>query len=130
MKNKIKFIGYLVAIFLFSGTVMLASFPIKTEKTENAAEENVVITKNNINKKIQTQFNTYVKSDNAKTTLPESKEDDMLILLILWFFLWPIAAHRWYKQKPLGYNILFILTFGGCGIWAIVDLVNIIQEKF
>lgn len=130
MKNKIKFIGYLVAIFLFSGTVMLASFPVKTEKTENAAEENVVITKNNINKKIQTQFNTYVKSDNAKTTLPESKEDDMLILLILWFFLWPIAAHRWYKQKPLGYNILFILTFGGCGIWAIVDLVNIIQEKF
>jgi len=130
MKNKIKFIGYLVAIFLFSGTVMLASFPIKTEKTENAAEENVVITKNNINKKIQTQFNTYVKSDNAKTTLPENKVDDMLILLILWFFLWPIAAHRWYKQKPLGYNILFILTFGGCGIWAIVDLVNIIQEKF
>jgi hypothetical protein len=130
MKNKIKFIGYLVAIFLFSGTVMLASFPVKTEKTENAAEENVVITKNNINKKIQTQFNTYVKSDNAKTTLPESKEDDMLILLILWFFLWPIAAHRWYKQKPLGYNILFILTFGGCFIWAIVDLVNIIQEKF
>lgn len=130
MKNKIKFIGYLVAIFLFSGTLMLASFPVKTEKTENAAEENVVITKNNINKKIQTQFNTYVKSDNAKTTLPESKEDDMLILLILWFFLWPIAAHRWYKQKPLGYNILFILTFGGCGIWAIVDLVNIIQEKF
>jgi hypothetical protein len=130
MKNKIKFIGYLVAIFLFSGTVMLASFPVKTEKTENAAEENVVITKNNINKKIQTQFNTYVKSDNAKTTLPESKVDDMLILLILWFFLWPIAAHRWYKQKPLGYNILFILTFGGCGIWAIVDLVNIIQEKF
>jgi hypothetical protein len=130
MKNKINFIGCLVAIFLFTGTVMVASFPVKTEKTENASEENVVITKNNINKKIQTQFNTYVKSDNAKTTLPGSKEDDMLILLILWFFLWPIAAHRWYKQKPLGYNILFILTFGGCGIWAIVDLVNIILEKF
>ena len=130
MKNKIKFIGYLTVIFLFAGTVMFASFPVKTEKTESASEDNVVITKNNINKKIQTQYNTYVKSDIAKTTIPESKEDDMLILLILWFFLWPIAAHRWYKQKPLGYNILFILTFGGCGIWAIVDLVNIIQEKF
>lgn len=57
-------------------------------------------------------------------------EKEMLILVLLWFFLGALAAHRWYAKKPVGWNILFILTAGGCGIWAIVDLVNILTGKF
>jgi hypothetical protein len=50
--------------------------------------------------------------------------------LLLLLFLGGLAAHRWYKGKPAGWNILFILTAGGCGIWALVDLVNILTKKF
>jgi hypothetical protein len=51
-------------------------------------------------------------------------------LFLLWFFLGGFAAHRWYAKKPIGWNILFILTAGGCGVWAIFDLVNIIKGDF
>ena len=50
--------------------------------------------------------------------------------LALWFFLGGLAAHRWYAGKPVGWNILFILTLGGLAIWWIVDLVNILSDNF
>lgn len=71
-----------------------------------------------------------------KKALKESKsqkapmDTELIITLLLWFFLGALAAHRWYKGKPTGWNILFILTGGGCGIWALVDLINILTGKF
>ena len=62
--------------------------------------------------------------------LKRMSDEEFWITLALWFFLGGFAAHRWYRGKPVGWNILFILTAGGCGIWAIVDLVNILQRKF
>jgi hypothetical protein len=32
--------------------------------------------------------------------------------------------------SPIGWNILFIVTLGGLGVWAIVDLIDIITEKY
>lgn len=52
------------------------------------------------------------------------------ILIALWFFLGGLAAHRWYAKKPVFANILFIITAGGCGIWAIIDLIKILQQRF
>ena len=57
-------------------------------------------------------------------------DEEQLITLALWFFLGGLAAHRWYAGKSAGSNILFILTAGGCGIWAIVDLINILTGDF
>ncbi len=65
-------------------------------------------------------------ADSSSTNI----DNELVILLLLWFFLGFVAGHRWYAGKPLGWNILFILTGGGCGIWAIVDLVNILTGKF
>lgn len=56
--------------------------------------------------------------------------DSQMTALLLWVFLWPFAAHRWYLKSPIGWNILFILTFGGLGIWAIVDLIDIITGNY
>ncbi len=50
--------------------------------------------------------------------------------LLLWLFLGGFAAHRWYLGSPIGWNILFILTFGGLGIWWIIDGIDIITEKY
>ncbi|AQT70315.1 TM2 domain-containing protein [Anaerohalosphaera lusitana] len=49
-----------------------------------------------------------------------------LLLLLLVGFL---GAHRFYVGK-IGTAILFILTGGGLGIWALIDLIMIITGKF
>jgi hypothetical protein len=49
---------------------------------------------------------------------------------LLVFLGWPFAAHRWYYQRETLYNILFIITFAGFGIWAIVDLINILSDNW
>lgn len=54
----------------------------------------------------------------------------MSTALLLWFFLWWPGVHRWYLGSPWGWNILYLLTFGGLGIWAIFDLVDIITENY
>ncbi len=58
------------------------------------------------------------------------KSKDMLVALLLWFFLGGFAGHRWYLGSPTGWNILFILTLGGVGVWAIIDLIDILTEKY
>lgn len=70
---------------------------------------------------------TKVKADETTAT---NSLDEKWILLLLWFFLGGLAAHRWYAKKPVIWNILFIITLGGCGIWAIIDLINILTDNF
>jgi hypothetical protein len=55
---------------------------------------------------------------------------DKWVAVAFWFFLGIFAAHRWYAKKPIGWNILFILTLGGLGIWALVDIINILTDNF
>ncbi|MBL7830032.1 MAG: TM2 domain-containing protein [Saprospiraceae bacterium] len=48
-----------------------------------------------------------------------------LIALLLAFFLGGLGIHRFY----LGYTwqgVVQLLTLGGCGIWALIDLIRII----
>jgi hypothetical protein len=78
-------------------------------------------------KVIKSALKKIEKSSKAKKA---NGDKELIILLLLWFFLGFFAAHRWYAGKPVGWNILFILTGGGCGIWALVDLVNIITGNF
>ena len=119
-----------ICLSFMVGTVN-ASFPVKGEKNTEATEK---ITSNEaaaVQEVIAAQDviiseNTESAEEDESTKL---KEDDWITLALL-VFLGGFAAHRWYKKKPVGWNILFILTGGGCGIWAIVDLVNILTGKF
>lgn len=111
MKNARYFIAVLLMGFLFVGNNAYASFPVETDQVE-------VI---NVDEGIE------AISSPAST----KGGDNVWIALALWFFLgWPFAAHRWYAGKPIGWNILFILTLAGLGVWAIVDLVFIITGDF
>lgn len=58
----------------------------------------------------------------------ENKKDWLTVLLFC-FFLGVFGAHRFYVGK-VGTGIAQLLTLGGCGIWAIVDLIFIITGKF
>ena len=48
---------------------------------------------------------------------------------LLCLFLGIISAHRFYVGKP-GTAILQIITFGGCGIWLIIDFIVILCGGF
>ena len=46
--------------------------------------------------------------------------------LLCWFIP---GGHRFYTGHT-GTGIAMLLTGGGCGIWTIIDLIAIIQDKF
>ena len=48
---------------------------------------------------------------------------------MLFLFLGYLGAHRFYAGK-IGTAILYIFTFGGVGIWALVDLISIVFGNF
>jgi hypothetical protein len=52
-----------------------------------------------------------------------------LAATLLCFFLGVLGVHRFYVGK-VGTGVLQLLTFGGLGIWALVDLVLIIVGSF
>lgn len=120
-----------ILLSVSSGSVY-ASFPVAGDaQTEQAAELN----QTTLDAATLEAMVDELQADEAPLTADQItgtsrfSEDDW-ITLALWFFLGAFAAHRWYAGKPAGWNILYILTLGGCGIWAIVDLINILTRKF
>jgi TM2 domain-containing membrane protein YozV len=56
------------------------------------------------------------------------KQVQFLITFILWLFLWPLGVHRFFNGKIL-IGILQLLTIGGFGVWALIDLILLVCCK-
>ena len=56
-------------------------------------------------------------------------EKRILPAFLLCFFLGVFGAHRFYVGK-IGTGILQLVTLGGLGIWALIDLIMIIVGAF
>ncbi len=54
---------------------------------------------------------------------------DWLTALLLCFFLGTFGIHRFYTGHT-GIGIAQLLTFGGCGIWTLVDFIMIIVGSY
>lgn len=60
----------------------------------------------------------------------ETKSDKLVLpAFVLCLLLGPFGAHRFYVGK-IGTGILMILTFGGLGIWVLIDLIVILCGGF
>jgi TM2 domain-containing membrane protein YozV len=66
-----------------------------------------------------------LKADNPVT----GEGKDWLTTLLLCIFLGGFGIHRFYTGHT-GIAIVQLLTLGGCGIWALVDLIMIIVGSF
>ena len=56
-------------------------------------------------------------------------DSQWVVTLLLAFLLGVIGAHRFYDGKT-GTGILMLLTFGGLGIWLLIDLIHIVTGHF
>ncbi|HEY7409629.1 MAG TPA: TM2 domain-containing protein [Vicinamibacteria bacterium] len=56
-------------------------------------------------------------------------QKDWLTTLLLCIFLGGFGGHRFYTGKT-GSAVAQLLTLGGCGLWALYDLVMIATNKF
>jgi len=56
-------------------------------------------------------------------------EKEWLPTLLLCLFAGGLGIHRFYAGKT-GTGILMLLTGGGCGIWALIDLIMIVTGNF
>lgn len=56
-------------------------------------------------------------------------DKDWLVTLLLSLFLGSLGVDRFYVGK-IGTGILKLITFGGCGIWTLIDVIAISTGNF
>ncbi len=121
MKTKI----FIVLIALISATNLgIASFPVQKQE---ATKTNVTVSADqNVTSVESTKVVQTKKEVAAEYVSPAAGgEKSQLIALLLVIFVGGLGIHRFY----LGYTwqgVVQLLTLGGCGIWALIDLIRII----
>lgn len=121
---KTKFFILLIALISVSN-LGIASFPVEKAKpvvTSVVAEQQTNVSAVTA-QDVQTKEQVEAADDYTSPAAGSSKSQ--LIALLLVIFVGGLGIHRFY----LGYTwqgVVQLLTLGGCGIWALIDLIRII----
>jgi TM2 domain-containing membrane protein YozV len=120
---KTKFLLLFVALFLTS-SIGFASFPVqKKESTETVSTgKNALNSEKVTDQKIES-LSSNVSGEYVSPAAGSGKSQVIALILVL--LVGGLGIHRFY----LGYTwqgIVQLLTLGGCGIWALIDLIRII----
>ncbi len=59
----------------------------------------------------------------------QTSDKDWTTLLILSVLLGGLGVDRFYAGH-IGLGVLKLLTIGGCGIWALIDIIMVVTGKF
>lgn len=134
LKNMIKTFKQKLVLTLSLAFMITATLVTTTQQNSYAAfpVEQTVATANNNNTLITEQGNVQMEktavvkklSKQTKSNMPDGSKSQ-IIALVLCIFVGAIGIHRFY----LGYTwqgVVQLLTGGGCGIWALIDLIRII----
>ncbi|MCW5518399.1 TM2 domain-containing protein [Aureitalea sp. L0-47] len=100
-------------IFVLCSSPMFASFPV-----ERTVQSSAQVSEHDTSEVV------------LESPAASALGDELLVSLLLWFFLGWAAGHRWYLGSPVGWNILFIVTLGGLGVWWLVDGIQIITGTY
>lgn len=95
--------------------------PIEKNITLVSEEKTTVVANNQENNVISEKKQN---EENAQPA-PQEKNYDQLTAFLLCFFLGTLGIHRFYLGY-YGIGIIQLLTLGGFGIWALIDLILII----
>ena len=61
--------------------------------------------------------------------ITHSSDRKILVTFLLCFFLGFLGVHRYYVGK-FGTGVLQLVTFGGLGLWVLVDLILLALGRF
>ena len=65
----------------------------------------------------------------CRSVNPNYSSKDWLTALLLCFFMGGLGIHSFYAGKT-AIGVVQLLTLGGCGIWALVDLIMIVVGSY
>jgi len=74
-------------------------------------------------------INLLVQPNRNSNEVRTISDKNWLVTLLLCGFLGVIGIHRFYVGKT-GTGILMIITFGGFGLWVLIDLILIATNSF
>ena len=96
---------FILISFLSVSAVTYAAFPVQTENTN--------------------QKTIVIQEDSLST--PLANDVDWGLAAICWL-VGILGIHR-FMLGDITNGVLMLLTLGGCGIWALIDLINILSGK-
>lgn len=60
--------------------------------------------------------------------MQQSEQKDFLVALLLSIFVGSLGVDRFYLGY-VGLGIVKLITFGGCGVWTVIDIILIAMGK-